>query len=122
MNSLQIARLCASAADDRKGEEILALDLRKISSVADFFVIVSGTSEPHLKAIRNHIEEKLKQKGVAARGVDGFPMSQWVVMDYIDVLVHIFSKDRREFYSLERLWGDAARVDWNGGSKDGARS
>ncbi len=114
MTSLQITRLCAQAADDRKAEDILALDLREISSVADFFVIASGSSEPHLKAIRNHIEAKLKEKGVVARGIDGFPMSQWVVMDYFDVLVHVFSKERREFYSLERLWGDAKQVEWNG--------
>lgn len=114
MTPLQITRLCAQAADDRKAEEIIALDLREISTVADFFVIASGSSEPHLKAIRNHIEETLKKNGVAPRGIDGFPMSQWVVMDYFDVLVHVFSKDRREFYSLERLWGDAKRVEWNG--------
>jgi len=112
MTSLQIAHLCAQAADRKKGEEIIVLDVREISSVADFFVIVSGQSEPHLKAIRNEIEEKLKEAGADAKGIDGFPMSHWVVMDYIDVIVHIFSKERREFYALERLWGDAKRVDW----------
>ncbi len=90
----------------------MALDLRKISSVADYFVIVSGQSEPHLKAIRNEVELKLKEKGISLRGVDGFPMSQWVVMDYDDVIVHIFSKERRNFYALEQLWGDAQYVEW----------
>ena len=112
MNSLQIARLCAQAADQRKGENILVLDLREISSVADYFVIISGTSEPHLKAIRNEIESSLKEQNVRAQGIDGFPQSQWVVMDYLDVMVHIFARDRREFYSLERLWGDARRIEW----------
>ena len=112
MTSLEIARLCVEAADHRKGEEIVTLDLRKTSTVCDYFIIVSGQSEPHLKAIRNEIEIRLKEKGVRPHGVDGFPHSQWVVMDYLDVMVHIFAKDRREFYSLERLWGDAPRVEW----------
>jgi len=112
MKSLQIARLCAGSADQKKAENIVVLDLREISSVADFFVIVSGNSEPHLKAIRNEIESRLKKEGVRAHGIDGFPYSQWVVMDYMDVVVHIFAGEQREFYSLERLWGDARRVAW----------
>lgn len=112
MTPIQIARLCARCADDKKGEEIVALDLRGISSVADFFVIVTGQSEPHLKAIRNEVELRLKGEGVPPRGIDGYPLSQWVVMDYSDVIVHIFLKDRREFYSLERLWGDAPPLKW----------
>jgi ribosome-associated protein len=112
MTSLQIARLCAQGADHRKGEDIIVLDLREISSVSDFFVIVSGQSEPHLKAIRNEIEGRLQEKGISPKGIDGFPQSQWVVMDYVDVMVHIFATEPREFYSLERLWGDAPRVKW----------
>ncbi|MDD2710009.1 MAG: ribosome silencing factor [Verrucomicrobiae bacterium] len=112
MNSLQIARACAQAADMKKAEDIVILDLRGISSITDFFVIASGHAEPHLKAVRNEIEKNLKEKGVFAHGIDGLPMSQWIVMDYLDALVHLFAKDRREFYSLERLWGDAPRINW----------
>ena len=112
MTSLKIASTAAQAADHRKGEDILILDLREVSSIADFFVIATGTSEPHLKAIRNEIEERLKKEGVKVRGVDGFPMSHWVVIDCFDVLIHVFSKERREFYALERLWGDAPRVEF----------
>ncbi len=113
MTAVQVARFCAQAADRKKGENILVLDLRGISSVTDFFVIMSGQSEPHLKALRNEIELKLKEKDVHTRGIDGFPHSQWVVMDYLDVLVHIFAGEARDFYALERLWGDAQRVDWH---------
>jgi len=112
MTSLQIARLCAQTADRKKGEKILLLDLREISSVADFFVIISGQSEPHLKAIRNEIELKVKEEGVHPRGIDGYPASQWIVMDYLDVLVHILSPRTREFYALELLWGDARNIPW----------
>ncbi len=112
MNPLQIARLCARAADHRKGENILLLDVRKISSVTDYFVIVSGQAEPHLKAVRNEIEDQLQKEGIRPHGIDGFPFSQWIVMDYLDVVVHIFAAGKRDFYDLERLWGDAERVAW----------
>lgn len=113
MTSEQLAILCARGADQRKGEDIVVLDLRGKSSIADFFILASGTSEPHLKAIREEIEERAREMGVRARGVDGFPMSQWVVMDFVDTVVHVFSKERRDFYALERLWGDAPRLDWS---------
>ena len=90
------------------------LDLRGISSFTDFFVICSGTSEPHLKAIAGEIEVKLKQEhGIRAVAIDGFPASQWMVLDYLQVIVHIFHEKKRDFYSLEDLWGDAPRVEWD---------
>lgn len=112
MTSEELAMLCARGADHRKGEEIVVLDLRGKSNITDFFVIVSGTSEPHLKAIREEIEDRARERGVRVRGVDGFPMSQWVVMDFVDTVVHVFSRERRDFYAIERLWGDAPHLDW----------
>lgn len=89
------------------------LDLREISTFTDFFVICSATSEPHLKAIAGEMETRLqKDHGVRATAVDGFPASQWIVLDYLQVVVHIFHRDKREFYSLEDLWGDAPRLAW----------
>ena len=76
-------------------------------------MICSATSEPQLKAIANEIETRLKEDhGLRATAVDGFPASQWIVLDYLQVVVHIFHRDKRAFYSLEDLWGDAPRVDW----------
>jgi ribosome-associated protein len=76
-------------------------------------VICSATSEPQLKAIANEIETHLREDHVIrAVAIDGFPASQWIVLDYLQVVVHIFHRDKRAFYSLEDLWGDAARVDW----------
>jgi ribosome-associated protein len=76
-------------------------------------VICSGTSEPHLRAIAGEIEDRLKQKqGIRAVSVDGFPASQWIVLDYMQVIVHVFRREKREFYSLEDLWGDAPRINW----------
>ena len=89
----------------------MVLDLQGISSFTDFFVICSGTSEPHLKAIAGAIEEGLrKDQGVRPVSVDGFPASQWIVLDYMQVIVHVFHREKREFYSLEDLWGDAPRL------------
>jgi ribosome-associated protein len=89
------------------------LDLRGISTFTDFFVICSANSEPQLKAIANEIETRLKQDhAVRPTAIDGFPASQWIVLDYLEVVVHIFHRDKRAFYSLEDLWGDAPRVTW----------
>jgi ribosome-associated protein len=108
-----LAKASANYADDKKAEEIVVLDLQGISSFTDYFVICSGTSEPHLKAIAGEIEERLRDEhGVRAVSVDGFPASQWIVLDYMQVIVHVFRREKREFYSLEDLWGDAPRVAW----------
>jgi len=88
------------------------LDLRGISTFTDFFVICSATSEPQLKAIANEIETRLKEENaIRPVAIDGFPASQWIVLDYLQVVVHIFHQDKRAFYSLEDLWGDAPRVE-----------
>jgi ribosome-associated protein len=111
INSEELAQTIADIAGDKKAEDIVALDLRGISSFTDFFVICSGTSEPHLKAIINELQDRLRQEhGLRPVAVDGFPLSQWVVADYSDVVVHIFHTDKRAFYSLEDLWGDAPRL------------
>ena len=91
----------------------MVLDLRKISTFTDFFVICSGTSEPHLKAIAAELETRLKEDyEIRPAAVDGFPASQWIVLDYLQVVVHVFHRDKRAFYSLEDLWGDAPRLAW----------
>jgi len=91
----------------------VVLDLQGISSFTDFFVICSGASEPQLKAIAGEIEDRLKKEhGVKPVSVDGFPASQWIVLDYLQVIVHVFRQEKREFYSLEDLWSDAPRVAW----------
>jgi len=111
MTSEELATLCAGYASEKQAEDVVALDLRGISTFTDFFVICSGTSEPHLKAIASAIEDGVRtdhKRGPLA--VDGYPLSQWLVMDYGDVVVHIFHAAKREFYSLEDLWSDAPRL------------
>ena len=111
MDSRKLALLCREFADNKKAEEIVILDVRKLSSVTDFFVIASGTSEPHLRAILDEITDRLREKhGVRPRAMDGTARGAWVVLDFFDVIVHVMRGDVRERYDLESLWGDAPRV------------
>jgi ribosome-associated protein len=89
------------------------LDLRTISTFTDFFVICSATSEPQLKAIANEIETRVREEhAIRPVAIDGFPASQWVILDYLQVVVHVFHRDKRAYYSLEDLWGDAPLIQW----------
>jgi ribosome-associated protein len=111
MDSKKLALLCRDLADNRKAEDIVVLDVRDLSTVTDYFVIVSGTSEPHLRAIVDEITDELRDEhGIRPRAVDGTLHTAWVVMDFFDVIVHIMRKDVRERYDLETLWGDAPQV------------
>ena len=111
MDSRKLARLCREFADNKKAENVIILDVHDLSSVTDYFVIASGTSEPHLRAIVDEITDQLReQHEVRPRAVDGTVHGAWVVLDFFDVIVHIMRQDARERYDLEGLWGDAARL------------
>jgi ribosome-associated protein len=111
MDSRKLALLCRELADNKKAENIVILDVRDLSSVTDYFVIASGTSEPHLRAIIDEISDGLREEqGIRPRAVDGTLQAAWIVLDYFDVIVHVMRQDVRERYDLETLWGDAARV------------
>ena len=111
MDSKKLAQLCRDFADNKKAENIVILDVRKLSSVTDYFVIASGTSEPHLRAIVEEITSQLREEhGVRPLRTDGSVHGAWVVMDFFDVIVHVMRADVRERYDLESLWGDAKRM------------
>ena len=111
MDSKKLAIFCRELADNKKAENILVLDVHEISSITDYFVIASGTSEPHLRAISDEITDKLReQHKVRPRAVDGTLQAGWLVLDFFDVIVHLMRTDVREHYDLEGLWGDAPRV------------
>lgn len=111
MESKKLARLCREYAENRKAENVVVLDVRKISSITDYFVIASGSSEPHLRAIVDEITDRLRDDhGVRVRATDGNIRAAWQVMDFFDVIVHAMRQDVRERYDLEGLWGDAPRV------------
>ena len=103
--------MCATIAADKKAEDIVAIDLRNLSTFTDFFLVCTGASEPQLKAIASEIADRLKKEhGIRPLGVDGFPLSQWVVADFGSVVVHVFHPLKREVYRLEDLWNDAPRL------------
>ena len=111
MDSKRLALLCRELADNKKAENIVILELNELSSVTDYFVICTGTSEPHLRAIVDEITDKLREEhALRPRAMDGTLQTAWVVLDFFDVIVHVMRADVREHYDLEGLWGDAPRV------------
>ena|SRR5665213_161307 len=112
MDSKKLALLCRKLAENKKAENAVVLDVRKLSSVTDYFVIVSGGSEPHLRAILNEITDPLRlEHDLRPRAVEGDSSATWQVLDFFDVIVHVMRTDVRAKYDLESLWGDAPRVD-----------
>jgi ribosome-associated protein len=108
--SLNLPAGLARAIDlalDRKGRDLLLLDLRQLSDATDYFLLVSGTSDLHARSIAEHILEELRKEGVRPGHVEGLRAGHWVLLDYIDFVVHVFHPGARDFYQLERLWGDA---------------
>jgi ribosome-associated protein len=109
-NTKEIALQAAGAISEKKGQEIVILELLGISLIADYFVIATGNSTIHLQSLATHVEERLRDLGVALLRREGFQEARWILLDFGDVVVHLFREEERAFYSLERLWGDARRI------------
>ena len=103
-------RVVLEALVDRKAVDPVILDLRGLTAATDFFVIVSGTSDAHVRGMAEHLIEALAPQGVRPHHVEGLPQGRWVLLDYVDFVVHVFHPELRDFYQLERLWSDAALV------------
>lgn len=111
VDSRALALRCRDLAEGKKAKNLVVLDMRKLSSVTDYFVIATGTSEPHLRALIEELTDKIETEfGVRPRAVDGTLKANWVVLDYLDVIVHLMRAETRDRYGLEALWGDAPRV------------
>ena len=104
---LELARMAGRLALEKKGFDVRILKLKELSSVCDYFLIVSGEADLHVKAIAESVVEGLKKAGERPMHVEGMVEGNWVLLDYIDVIVHVFREPTRQFYTLERLWGDA---------------
>ncbi|XOF32348.1 MAG: ribosome silencing factor [Candidatus Electrothrix sp. YB6] len=109
--SLELATVCARIALDTKAEELVILDVRSQASFTDYFLIMSGRSSRHVQGLAEVIEEKLRSKRVSSQHSEGLREGMWVLLDFGDIVAHIFYKDQRKFYDLEGLWHDAPRVD-----------
>jgi ribosome-associated protein len=110
--ALERACLCARVARDNKAKDILVLDVREITPLYDYFVIVSGTSRRQIHTLAEEIDSSLNAIGDKRIGIEGYQASKWIIQDYADILVHVFDPETREFYQLEELWADAVKIDW----------
>ena len=108
-NSQELARDAARLTLTKRAEDVVILDLRELDGVCDFFVIATGHSEIQVKAIADAVEEGLRERGMKPWHSEGFEARRWVLLDYVDVVVHVFHARAREYYLLDKLWGDAAR-------------
>ena len=106
-----LLQIVHKALDDKRAEDIVVLNMENISLLADYFLICNGNSDRQAQAIAREVQEKAQENGYEVKRVEGFDSARWILVDLGDVVVHIFHKDERAFYNLERLWGDAPQLD-----------
>lgn len=110
MTSLDTAKMAAKALDSKKALDIKIIKIKDISAIADYFVIATGTSSTHVKALADEVESQLDEGGISVSHIEGYRSNSWILLDYVDVVVHVFSDEAREYYDLERLWQDGEEV------------
>jgi ribosome-associated protein len=109
-NSLSLAQRAAQIAIDNKAQDVVILDLHGVSDMTDFFIVASGTSDTAVRSIGQHVVEEMKKEGSPAHHIEGLEKGRWVLLDFVDFVVHIFHPTLRNFYQLERLWADAEQI------------
>ncbi len=107
-----MAITCAEIADEKKAQDIVVLDISKLTFIAEYFVICTGINERQLQTIADETKARLKKRSIQNIGIEGYNEAKWILMDYGDVIVHLFGKEMRSFYDLELLWGDAPKIPW----------
>ncbi|WHY76200.1 ribosome silencing factor [Neobacillus sp. WH10] len=107
MYNQELLKITVKAADDKRAEDILALNMKGISLIADYFIICHGNSDKQVQAIAREMKEKAQEKGYDVKRIEGFDEARWVLIDLGDVVAHVFHREERGYYNLERLWGDA---------------
>jgi ribosome-associated protein len=110
---IEALKIAVNAADDKKAHDMVALDISAIASFADYFLLCTGDSSRQMQAIADEVEKRLKAVGIRPSHVEGYQNSEWILLDYVDLVVHIFSKTARVYYDLERLWRDGKKLDVN---------
>lgn len=105
-----LIKITQKAISEKKGEDIRIIDIHDISSFADYFIIAAGNNKKQIQTIADNIEEKLKKIGIEPKGIEGYPEASWILMDYGEFIVHIFSAEERLFYDLERIWKDGKEI------------
>ena len=107
----EMARLAYKALDDRKGEDIKVIDISEVSILADYFIIANGTNDSQVRALVESVEEELGKAGYEVKQREGYGLGNWVLLDFGDIIVHVFDRENRLFYDLERIWRDGKTVD-----------
>lgn len=110
MNSKEMTALAIKALEEKKAEDIQVIDISEISAIADYFIISNGTNRSQIQALADSVEEKLGRAGAPCRQIEGYDTANWILMDFLDIVVHIFDRDNRTFYDLERIWRDGKQV------------
>lgn len=118
--SLSLVQRAAAIAADTKAQDVILLDLRGVTDMTDYFLIASGTSDTHVRSIGEHIIEQMKKEGTRVQHVEGLEKGRWVLLDFVDFVVHVFHPTLRNFYQLERLWADAESVSLEDDPRAGA--
>ncbi len=111
MNSKEITRLAIRALEEKKAENIEVIDISEVSEIADYFIIANGTNHNQNQALADSVEETIGRAGGNLKQVEGYDTANWILMDFLDVIVHIFDRDNRLFYDLERIWRDGRQID-----------
>ena len=111
MESKEMVRLACEAMEDKKAQDIKIIDIEKVSTLADYFIIASGTNRNQVQAMADSVSETLGRAGVEPKQMEGYQTANWILLDYRDVVVHIFDEENRLFYDLERIWRDGVLVD-----------
>lgn len=111
MNSKEMAKLVCTALEEKKAEDIKVINIEEVSVLADFFIIASGTNRNQVQAMADNVEEILGKEGVNPKQIEGYQTANWVLLDYGDVIVHVFDEENRLFYDLERIWRDGKSVE-----------
>ena len=111
MTTLEQAKETAKISSDKKGLDVKVIGISDVSVIADYMVIATGNSSTHVKALADEVEEQLDDMGISVSHIEGYRSNSWILLDYIDVIVHVFSNEAREYYDLERLWEDGTVVD-----------
>lgn len=111
MNSEALVRLAADVADSKRGNDIIALDMQGLSSVADYYLICDASNERQVQTIARDIKDEAEKEGVFVKRLEGYDKARWVLIDLGDVVCHVFHKEERNYYNLERLWGDAPLIE-----------
>lgn len=111
MQSNEMVKIAVSALEDKKGDDIRIIDIRDVSVLADYFIIASGTNQNQVQAMADNVENLLGKAGCVCKQVEGYQNANWILMDYQDIIVHLFSKEDRLFYDLERIWRDGKTIE-----------